>query len=104
MDALGWDVTYKDLISEIVCDSTNRECMIHRCENCPGNEALRTFLNQELTDIDVDEEFHFMQWETTDLATLQTITLTCSEYIGKVVENINILIKHPFLFKVKLIS
>ena len=79
MDALGWDVTYKDLISEIVCDSTNRECMIHRCENCPGNEALRTFLNQELTDIDVDEEFHFMQWETTDLATLQIITLTCSE-------------------------
>ena len=46
---LDWDVTYKNLISKIVCDSTNRECMLHRCENCPGKEALRTFLNEELT-------------------------------------------------------
>ena len=31
--ALDLDVTYKDLISKIVCDATDRECMMHRCEN-----------------------------------------------------------------------
>ena len=39
VDALNWYVTYKDLINKIVCDSANRECMMHRCENCPGQEA-----------------------------------------------------------------
>ena len=34
VDALNCDVTYKDLINKIECDSTNRECMMHRCENC----------------------------------------------------------------------
>ena len=66
VDALKWDLTYNHLISKIVCDSTNRECMMHRCENCPGKEALRTFLHEELTDFDQDEEFHCMQWGTTD--------------------------------------
>ena len=47
--AIDWDVTYRDLIRKIVSDSTNRECMLRRCENCPGNKALRTFLNEELT-------------------------------------------------------
>ena len=37
-----------------------------------------------------------MQWGTTDRATTQTITVTCSEYIEKVVENINSLTKHSF--------
>ena len=48
VDALNWDVTYKDLINKIVCDTTNRECMMHRCKKCPGQEALRNFLNEEM--------------------------------------------------------
>ena len=40
-----------------------------------------------------------MQCETTDLAALQTITVTCSEYIEKVAEDISTLTKHSFLFK-----
>ena len=66
MDALEWDVTYTYLISNILFDSTNRECMMHRCENYPGKEALSTFLNH----VDEDEEFHFMNWETTGQTTL----------------------------------
>ena len=44
--------------------------MMHRCENYPGKEALSTFLNGELTNFDEDEEFHFMNWETTGQTTL----------------------------------
>ena len=97
VDALNWYVTYKDLINKIVCDSANRECMMHRCENCPGQEAQRNFLNEELNEFDEDKVFHYMQWETTDRATLQTIAITCSEYIEKVTEDINTLTKHYFL-------
>ena len=30
------NLDYHDLIDMIVCDHTSRECMIHRCEICPG--------------------------------------------------------------------
>ena len=29
VDAINWDITYRDLISKIVCDSTRKECMMH---------------------------------------------------------------------------
>ena len=34
LDALNWEVTYKDLVSKVVCDPSNHECMMHRCTNC----------------------------------------------------------------------
>ena len=58
VDAIDWDVTYKDLIDKLVCDSTNKECMMHRCENCPGNEGLISFLDEKLDGVDMDSEFH----------------------------------------------
>ena len=96
VDALDWDITYKDLMSKIVCDTSDRVCMMHRCENCPGKAALNDFLNEELSDFDSDEEFHYMQWETTDRATLQTVTTTCNEFIEKLVQDIDNLTKHSF--------
>ena len=44
--------------------------MMHRYENYPGKEALRTFSNEELTNFDEDEEFHYMNCETTGQTTL----------------------------------
>ena len=44
VDALNWEVTYKDLVNKVVCDASNRECMMHRCINCPGKDALCKFL------------------------------------------------------------
>ena len=40
-----------------------------------------------------------MQWETTDRATLQTITVTCNDFIEKLVEDIDNLTKHSYLSK-----
>ena len=33
--ALSREVTYKDLVNKVVCDPSNRECMMDRCTNCP---------------------------------------------------------------------
>ena len=71
--------------------------MMHRCDNCPGTESLRTFLQQQLNDFDEDKEFHYPQWQTTDRATLQTITTTCGEYKETLITAINSLTKHSFL-------
>ena len=73
VDAIDWEVTYKDLINKIVCDPTNDECMMHRCESCPWTEALKQFLDEELKDVDMGDEFHYSQWDTTDRVTLITL-------------------------------
>ena len=62
VDALNWEVTYKDLINKVVCDPSNCECIMHRCTNCPGTNALRKFLEKELSDIDPGFQFHYSQW------------------------------------------
>ena len=38
------------------------------CTNCPGTNALRKFLEEELSDTDPDFQFHYSQWQTTDRA------------------------------------
>ena len=66
VDALNWEVTCKDFANKVGCDPSNHECMIHRCTNCPATNALHKFLEEELSDIDPDFQFHCSQWQTTD--------------------------------------
>ena len=44
-----------------MCDPLNCECMMHGCTNCRGTNALRKFLEEELSDIDPDFQFHYSQ-------------------------------------------
>ena len=99
VDAMDWDITYKDLIGKLVCDVASKECMMHRCEKCPGREGLQKFLDAELDEIEPDEEFHFSQWDTTDRATLDTRTTTGEEYKDMLIETIDNLTKHSYLAK-----
>ena len=57
VDAINWDITYKDLISKIVCDSTRKECMMYWCESC--QVELKQYLDEQLSDVDSDSEFHY---------------------------------------------
>ena len=95
--ALNWEVTYKDLVNKVVCDPSNCECMMHRCTNCPGTNALRKFLEEELSDIDPDFQFHYSQWQTVDRASLVTFTSTCEEYEDTLILAINAITKHLLL-------
>ena len=46
---------YKDLMALTVCDLNSRECMIHRCNSCPGNDALNDHFLSVFTKFDMDE-------------------------------------------------
>ena len=80
VDTLNWEVTYRDLVNKIVCDPSNHECMVQHCTISPGVNTLCTFLEEELSDIDPDFQFHHSQWQTTDRASLVTVRSTCEEY------------------------
>ena len=34
VDAMDWDLTYKDLIKKIVCNTESNKCIMHWCESC----------------------------------------------------------------------
>ena len=94
-DALNWEVTYKDLVNKVMCDPSNCECMMHRCTYCPGTNALRKFLEDELS----SAQCHYSQCQTTDRVSMVTVTSTWEEYKDTLVSAINAIIKHSFLAK-----
>ena len=82
-----------------MCDPSNCEYMIHCCTNCPGTNALCKFLEAELRDIDLDFQFHYSQWQTTDRTSLVTLTSTCEEHKDSLISAINAIAKHLSLAK-----
>ena len=47
VDAMDWDLTYKDLIKKIVCNTESNKCIMYQCESCPGIATLKGFLGEE---------------------------------------------------------
>ena len=73
--------------------------MMHRCESGPGSAALKKFQDDELSHLDMDSEFHYCQWQTTDHAVLATLTTTFKEYKELPIDSINNLTQHSYLAK-----
>ena len=99
IDVIDWECTYKDLMKKVVYDPDNKVCMMHHCESCPGSAALKKFLDDELSHLDMDSEFHYCQWQTTDHAALATLTTTFEEYKELLIDSINNLTWHSYLAK-----
>ena len=76
VNAMDWDLAYKDLIKKIVCKPESNKCIMHQCESYPGTATLKEFLDQELNEHKDDEKFNYYQWDTTDRAKLTTFTTT----------------------------
>ena len=82
------NVTYQELFPFIVCDINNKECVVHRCPNCPkSNTLLQDFLFHTIANFDDDEDdddddvIEFSQWTTTDQSNLTHHTETVHEYL-----------------------
>lgn len=98
VSAVDWDFTYKDLMKVLVCDTSNLECMVHRCEKCPGKVALTDLLWEQLSTADEDN-ISFQQWQSTDRSTLVAHTSSVQDYISYVVQAIDQLTAHSFIAK-----
>ena len=97
VDAMDWDLTYKDLIKKIVCNPESNKCLIHRCESCPDTAILKEFLDQELTELEDDEEFNYCQSDSADRATLATITATYEEHKETLADVIDDLTRYSYI-------
>ena len=91
------DKTYKDLMGMIVCSRNSKECMVHRCDKCPGTEPLKFYLEDAYTDL--DEEVSFQQWQSTDRFNLVTVVMPAHKFIDFLVEKIDTLTSHSYIAK-----
>ena len=41
VDAVDWDLTYKDLIKKIVYNPESNKCIMHWCKSCPSAATLK---------------------------------------------------------------
>lgn len=97
--ASNLDITYNELLNKIVCDPTNRECMIHRCGSCPGTGALYTYLYDFFEEFNDATQIEYKQWQSTDRTTLITQTTSVQEYIDLVVHSFDKLTVHSYVTK-----
>ena len=95
---LGHKVTYHTLIQKLVCEETNKTCMLHRCNNCPGEAGLLAFLETLMApELEAEESIPFKQWVHTDRTSLITQEETCSNFIDSLIAKTEQLSKHHFI-------
>ena len=83
----------------VVCNLNTKMCkLIHRCENCPGDNNLREYLDGMFADSE-EEEISFQQWQGTDRAMLCTQTTSIIEFLELLVDAISKLTVHSFIAK-----
>ena len=68
----------------------SKDCMLHRCEMCPGVEPLQTFLNDAFKDCDSVETIEFKQWVHTDRDTLDMRQLQAEDFTAELIAKINL--------------
>ena len=94
------NVSYQELFSLIVCDINNKECMVHRCSNCPeSNTLLQDFLFHTIGNFDHDDVTEFSQWTTTNRSNLTHHIETVNEYVNIVIEQLHILTVDCYISK-----
>ena len=83
----------------IACNTEQLEGMVYRCENCPGFQALQTFLRNKFTEMDIDDEVSNSQWKSTDRTSLRTNVSTFDEFTELLLYSVSNLTTHSFIAK-----
>ena len=88
------NLNYKLLISKVVCNPDSKICMVHRCSNCPGKDALHQYLQEVPHSSD---QITFQQWVSTDRTTM--VTMKPFEFQEFLANKIDLLTAHSYISK-----
>ena len=80
-------VSHTELYEFLVCDINSKECMIHKCPNCPANtEMLESKLYELIDDYDDETVIEFNQWTSTYRANLTSCRENVPQFINLVIQ------------------
>ena len=97
LSSIGIEHLSYEIIDMIVCNRDSKECIVHRCNKCPGIEKaykfIQNILNGDVED-DLDFDISFMQWVTTDRSNLITKTLSADDFLSFLCEKLDSITAH----------
>ncbi|CAH0547009.1 unnamed protein product [Brassicogethes aeneus] len=81
--ALSKKIECKNILSTIVCSVDSRNCMLYRCENCPGSEALEQLMLDIFSenDLETDDNIAYKQWVHKGQSKLVNMTSTIEDFV-----------------------
>ena len=101
IDGAKINTTYKDLLDILVCDMNNYDCMMDKCIECPGREALLDTI-QEFENSDImPDNIIYKQWVTTDRAEMVTVVQPQAEFFESLLEKLVSLKTHHYIAKLQ---
>lgn len=99
--AIDPKLNYRDVLSEIVCDVNDCECMTGECLTCKKDEdEMKTCLHGAIFSssvIDPDDEITYKQWTQTDRSDLLTHISTFGEFFELLAEKFKNLLPHHYI-------
>ena len=86
------------LVAIAVCDVEKEECMLVKCEDCPGGVALEQQFHElfEGEGCDLDE-VKVSQWVNADGCDMVKLTISVNELILKLTNQVEVLAVHHFI-------
>ena len=101
ISAIPGNHDYKEILQKLVCSISNRDCMLHMCEACPGRDAVEDFIRElfSANDFDEDDQINYKKWIHTDRTTLESVTATVEEFISAAGSAFDKLRQHHFISK-----
>ena len=100
LSAVNPTLRYQVLLEMCVCDVTRKDCMLNKCEDCPGFENVVDFLRNEICKKwSADDTISFKQWEKVDRSELMDDELPVDEFLEVIVEKLKKLLSHHFIYK-----
>ena len=92
------DLKLEDVMAKGVCDLENEECMMGKCNVCPGVSGIKDFL-ENLPALEDKDDFQYKQWKTVDRCQLTNIEETKEEFLVSFSKAIVKLYRHHFVSK-----
>ena len=100
LSAVNPTLRYQVLLEMCVCDVTRKDCMLNKCEDCPGFENVVDFLRNEICKKwSADDTISFKQWEKVDHSELMDDELPVDEFLEVIVEKLKKLLSRHFIYK-----
>ena len=90
------DKKHNELLQHLVCDTENKICMVHRCQNCPRIDGLLDKLMEMFSDM---EPIYFQQWQSTDQTQIMTLSLPRFKFLQVLAEKLDHLSAHSHIAK-----
>lgn len=93
---------YEELMRKLVCDTKSRNCMMHRCDKCPGIESFSNYLLSLFTQAEMndDDQIPFKQWDHSErgcnLVTRSESVVNFIEELSRQMENLTV---HHYISK-----